>query len=143
MGWAARSWLVVQGTVAGLGSRPTVAAKVGNARIAQQYGVVGGCLRLRSDPWLRPFVGLAAGMMHTSIEGQADSSKQGHTGDRWSFLLDGSLGAQLQLFGRTTLSLAAHVQIAVPYVAIHFVDTVAATSGRPNLLLTLTIGAWL
>ena len=41
------------------------------------------------------------------------------------------------------LTLAAHVQVAEPYIAIHVVDTLVATSGRPNVLLSLTLGAWL
>ena len=41
------------------------------------------------------------------------------------------------------VTFAAHVQLAEPYVAIHVLDTVVATTGRPNLLLTLTLGAWL
>ena len=52
-------------------------------------------------------------------------------------------GAQLRLPDRFYLSLAAHAQLAEPYLAVRFVDTVVATSARPNLLLTLTIGAWL
>jgi hypothetical protein len=138
-----RSWLVMQAAVAGLGSRPTVATTAGNARIAQQYGVLGGCYRFRPDQWLRPFFALSAGVLRTSVEGQADSPKQGHSVDQWSFLLDGSLGVGLRLHGRYYLTLAAHVHVAEPYVAIHFVDEVVATSGRPNLLLTLTVGAWL
>jgi hypothetical protein len=53
------------------------------------------------------------------------------------------LGAGLRLGGRYYAALAVHVQVAAPYVAIHFVDEVVATSGRPNLILTLTVGAWL
>jgi hypothetical protein len=86
---------------------------------------------------------LSAGVLRTSVEGRADSPRQGHTVDQWSFLLDGSLGAALRLPDRYTLTLAAHVQMADPYVAIHFVDRVVATTGRPNLALTLTVGAWL
>ena len=52
-------------------------------------------------------------------------------------------GVQLRLPDRFYLSLAAHAQLAEPYLAVRFVDTVVATSGRPNLLLTFTIGAWL
>ena len=37
----------------------------------------------------------------------------------------------------------AHAQLAEPYPAVRFVGAVVATSARPNLLLTLTIGAWL
>jgi hypothetical protein len=141
--WAARSWLVMQAAVAGLGSRPTVATTAGNARVAQQYGVLGGSCRLRSSQRLWPFVALSAGVLRTSVEGQAELPKRGHSVDQWSFLIDGSLGAGLPLGGRYYLTLAAHVHMAEPYVAIHFVDDVVATSGRPNLLLTLTVGAWL
>jgi hypothetical protein len=141
--WAARSRLVVHAALAGLGSRPTVATTAASAHVVQQYGVLGGRYRFRSEQWLRPFLGLAAGVLHTAVEGQADLPKQGHTVNQWSFLLDGSLGTELRLRGRYQLTLAAHVQVAEPYVAIHLVDPVVASSGRPNLLLTLTIGAWL
>lgn len=141
--WAARSWLVAQATLAGLGSSPTVANTAGSARVSQQYGVLGGCYRFRAGHGLRPSITLSAGVLRTSVEGQADSPKQGHPAERWSFLLDGSLGAGLRLGGRYYAALAVHVQVAAPYVAIHFVDEVVATSGRPNLILTLTVGAWL
>jgi hypothetical protein len=36
----------------------------------------------------------------------------------------------------------AHVQLAEPYVIIHIGDAVA-TTGRLNLGLSLTVGAWL
>ena len=82
-------------------------------------------------------------MLHTSDEGQPGSGAEALSVGQWSFLMDGSLGAGLRLYRRYYLTLAAHVQIAEPYVAIHFVDAVVATSGRPNILLTLTVGTWL
>ena len=141
--WAARSWVVAQLTLAGLGNSPTVASTAGSARVTQQYLVLGGCYRSRADTWLRPFMALSSGVLRTSVEGQANAPKQGHAEGRWSFLLDGSLGAEMRLGGRYYAALAAHVQVAAPYVAIHFGDEVVATSGRPNLLMTLTVGAWL
>ncbi|HEY5283442.1 MAG TPA: hypothetical protein VIM14_11695 [Polyangia bacterium] len=143
VGWAARPWLVLQASAAGLGSRSTVATTAGNARVAQQYAVLGGFYRLRPTHRLWPFFGLAAGALRTSVEGQAGQGTGGLTAERWSGLIDVSLGAGLRLYGRSYLTLAAHAQVAEPYVAIHIVDTVGATSGRPNLLLTLTVGAWL
>ncbi len=140
-GWAARPWLVLQATLAGLGSRPTVATTAGNARIGQQYGLLGACYRFRSERRLWPFFSVSAGVLRTSVEGQADVPKQGHSVTQWSFLMDGSLGAGLHLASRYYLALAAHAQVAAPYVAIHFVDSVVATSGRPDLLLTLAVGA--
>ena len=140
--WSARPWLVVQAALAGLGTRPTVATTAGHARVAQQYGIFGGCFRFRPNQRVWPLFALSAGVLHTAVEGQAESPRQGHIEDQWSFLLDGGLGAGLHLQDRYTLTLTAHVQLAEPYVAIHFVDTTVATTGRPNLVLTLAVGAW-
>jgi len=141
--WAARPWLVLQATLAGLGSRPTVSTASGSARVAQQYGLLGGCRRFRSDQRLWPFVALGAGVLHTSAQGQTGAATEGRTEDQWSFLLDGDIGAGLRLSRHYFLTLAGHVQLAEPYVVIHVVDAVAASTGRPDLLLTLSVGAWL
>ena len=141
--WPVRPSLVLQAALAGLGTRGTVATTTGSALIAQQYGLLGGYYRLRSDRWLRPFIALSAGLLHTSIEGHADLPRQGHSAERWSFLVEGGLGAEVRLGANYSMSLAAHVQAAVPYVAIEFADEVVASSGRPNLLLSITLGAWL
>jgi hypothetical protein len=143
MGWLARPSLLLQTSAAGLGSRSSVATTAGNAQVGQQYLVVGARYRLRTTQRLWPFLGLAAGALHTSVEGETGAGTRGHTQRTWSGLVDVSLGAGFRLAGRTYLTLAAHAQVAEPYVAIHILDTVAATAGRPNLLLTLTVGAWL
>jgi hypothetical protein len=141
--WAARPWLLLQASLAGLGSRSTVSTTAGSAQVAQQYALLGGCYRLRPNRRVWPFAGIAAGALRTSIEGQTGPATGGHTGERWSALLDLALGTGFRLGDRWYLTLAAGAQLARPYVAIHIVDEVAATSGRPNLLSTLTIGAWL
>ena len=86
---------------------------------------------------------LAVGVLRTAVDGEAVGPAQAHVVDGWSFLVDGSAGARVLLPGRTFFTLAAHVQFAQPYVAVHIADTVVATSGHPNLLFTLTVGAWL
>jgi hypothetical protein len=141
-GWAARPWLVMQAAAAAFGSRSTVTTTAGSARVAQQYALLGAFYRFRSAQRLWPFFGLAAGALHTSVEGQAGWGTGAHDVARWSGLLDVSLGAGLRLYGRSYLTVAAHAQVAAPYVAVHILDRVA-TSGRPNLLLTLTVGTWL
>ncbi|HEX7599084.1 MAG TPA: hypothetical protein VF518_12785, partial [Polyangia bacterium] len=135
--------LVIQASAAGWGSRSTVATPAGSARVAQQYALLGGRYRLRSMQRLQPFIGLAAGALRTAVAGQDGLSTGDHAAARWSGLIDVSVGTGLRLFGRWHLTLAAHAQLAEPYVAIHVVDRVGATSGRPNLGLTLTVGAWL
>jgi hypothetical protein len=141
--WVPRPWLMVQGSLAGFGSRSLVLTGEGSARVAEQYALVGGYYRLRAARRLWPVVGLAGGVLRTSIDGQTGPDTGGHSAERWSALLDATLGAGLRLGGRYYLTVAAHAQLAQPYVAIHIVDRVGATCGRPNLLLTLTVGAWL
>jgi hypothetical protein len=143
MSWAVGSSFLAQVSLAGAGTRPRVTTVDGTARVAQHYGTLAGCYRLRFREWLWPFFALAAGGVRTSAEGQADAVTEGRTVDQWSFLLDGSLGAGRRVYRRTYVTLAAHVQWAEPYVVIHSAHAVAATTGRPNLVLTLTVGAWL
>jgi hypothetical protein len=141
--WAPRSWFVAQLAVAGLGTRPTVESQGESAQVTQEYLVLGAAYRFRADKPLRPFVSLAAGALRTSVDGRAEAPNVGRHDQQWSFLLDGAAGAHLHLRDRFYLVLAVHAQLAEPYLAIRFVDTVVATSARPNLLATLTLGAWL
>lgn len=141
--WAARSSLAVHATLAGLGTRPTIAGITSQARVAQQFAVVGASHAFATGGWLRPYAAFAVGALHTSMDGQADAPKQGHTVDQWSLLFDGCVGAVVPVSERTFVNLAGHAHLAQPYVAIHVADEAVATSGRPNLLLTLTIGVWL
>jgi hypothetical protein len=141
--WSLRSWFVVQATLAGLGTRSTVTSEAGSAEVAHAYGLFGVNAGFPAgEPW-RPFVTLSGGLWHTSADGRAEAPYQGHSVDQSSFLVDAGVGTSLRLPDRFYVSLAVHAQLAQPYVAIRFAETVVATSGRPNLLLTLTAGAWL
>jgi hypothetical protein len=142
-GWAVRPWLLLQASMAGLGTRPEVETADGRVRVTQQFATLGAAFRWRHDKTLWPFVSLSAGALHTSLAGQSDVGTQGHDLGQWSALLDGGAGMGVQLSRRFFATFAAHLQIAQPYVAVHILDAVAATSGRPNLLFTLTLGAWL
>jgi hypothetical protein len=142
-GWAPGSWLVLQATLAGLGSRPTVTTAAGGARVAQQYGLLGACYCAPAPRGIGLYVALSAGVLRMAIDGQAEAPALAHSLERWSFLLDAGLGARIRLPGRYYLTAAAHVQVAEPHVAIHIADTVVATTGYPNLLFSFTLGAWL
>lgn len=142
--WAAHPWLLLQATVVGPGTTPSVATAAGEASIDQHHGVLGACLRLRSTQRVRPFLGVAAGALRTSVRGRATlASAEGHSEVRWSLLAEGSAGFAVHLGERYSVTLAAHAQVAQPYIAVHFGNTVVSTSARPNLLFTLTAGAWL
>jgi hypothetical protein len=140
--WQRRSWLF-RATFAGFGTRPRLTTAAGSARVAQQYGVVGASYSLGTLGSVTPSLGLAFGFLHTSVDAQAAAPKQGHELQKWSLLMDGNLAAALALSPRYYITLAGHVQMAEPYVAIRFVDEAVASSGRPNLLLTCSLGGWL
>jgi len=140
--WAIESELVLQATLAGFGTRPSVATTAGNAQVAMQYALLGACYRLNWEHRVRPLGTLSLGALRTAVVGQADLPREGHSVDQWSFLLDASLGASFQLSHHYSVVLAGHAQLAEPYLAIHFGDQKVASSGRPNLLATLTFGVW-
>jgi hypothetical protein len=137
------SSLLVRTAAAGLGTRGPIETKTGTAQIAEEQVLLGAVYRLRVGKRLRPFVALSAGALHLSVEGWADPPNQGRRTGRWSLLIDGGLGAFLGLRDRFYVAAAANVQVAEPYVAIRFLDAVVATTARPNLLLAVTVGAWL
>lgn len=140
--WALEPALVLQATLAGFGTRPNVATAAGSAEVAMQYGLFGACYRMDWEHWVKPLGSLSLGALRTAVVGQAELPREGHSVDQWSMLLDASLGTALQLSHRYTLVLEGHAQLAQPYVAIHFGDQKVASMGRPNLLLTLTLGVW-
>ena len=140
--WAFDSGLAFEATFAGFGSRPIITTSAGSARVAVQYGLAGGAYRLNWSRWFKPLGALSLGALRSAVEGRAESPREGHSLDRWSFLLDASLGAVFEISRHYSLTLAAHAQLAEPYVAIRFADRQVASLGRPNLLLALTIGGW-
>jgi hypothetical protein len=143
--WTARPWLALQATVAGLGSRPTITADAttGRARAAQQAATVGACLCAPPRDAIGLHLALSVGALRTAIDAQADAPAQVHPIRRWSLLMDASVGARVRFMGRGMLTVAAHLQVAEPSIAIHFIDRQVASTGRPNVLLSLTVGAWL
>jgi hypothetical protein len=142
-GWRARPWLVVQATLSGLGTEPKLRASAGTVRVGRDHGSLGLCYCPTSRQALSPYVALAAGVMRTSLYGEADSPARGHSIEHWSLLLDAGLGARLRLPGRFYSTLTGHVHLLEPHVAVHVVDEQIASSGRPNLAANLTLGAWL
>lgn len=139
--WAFRPWLSLQASGAAFGTRPTLEVPAGSVDVIQQFGLLGLCVCALADSGVTPLIALSAGALHTTLEGRAGAPNLGHRTDEWSFLVDGSVGLRLSLPDRFYLALASHVQFAAPYVAIHVLDDVVGTTGRPNLSFTLTVGA--
>jgi hypothetical protein len=137
------TWLGIQAEAAAFGTRPTIGTGGATAQVAHAFGLLGVCACARAAARWRPVVGLAAGVLHTAADGRADPPLQAHAVAQWSFLLEATAGVRLRLAERTHLTLSAHVQLAQPYLDIRVANAGSATSGRPNLLVSLAVGQWL
>ena len=135
VGWATRSGLVLHAALAASGAIPPSPRRRQRARrpaVRPARKFHRRAIDARRP--VQPYVALAAGVMRTAIDGEASRPRRRMSSNCLSFLVDGSIGARVNLPGRTFFTLAAHVQVAEPYVAVHIADTLVATSGRPNFL---------
>ncbi len=143
LGWAFRPWIAAQLTLSGLGTRAKVSDDGGRARVSQDFGVVGARFRWRAEHRVQPLLMLSMGGLRTTVRGSADGPGIGHTETRWGLLWDGGVGAAWRIHGPWYATVTAHVQWAEPSVSVYFIDKLVASTGRPNLMLSLTLGAWL
>jgi len=139
--WGLDSRLSLQLTFAAFGTQPHVETSAGDVTVRRDFGLLGVCVCRRSIRGVHPFFALSIGALHTGVDGQANAPSVGHHVRQWAALVDAAAGARIGWSDRFYVSAAAQLQLAAPYVAIHVVDTVVATTGRPNLLFTLTAGA--
>jgi hypothetical protein len=134
---------MAQASVAGLGSRARVGSTVATAQISEQFATAGVTIRGRARQGVRPAFSLALGALHTSAEGRADWPHDERTAAQWSFLADVGVGMRLRAGHRYEVVIEAHGQLAEPYPVVRFHGANVASSGRPNLLFTLALVAWL
>lgn len=133
----------LQAAAAGLGTRPSVDAAPYSAQVEQVYATFGARYRFYTVQDWHPFVALGAGILSTSVEGRAALPAHAQNDNLRSLLLEASLGADWRPFDDYFFCLASHVHWAAPSANVVIVDSVAATTGQPNLALTLSFGAWL
>lgn len=153
LSWPLWRSLLADVAVAGLGTSPKVqsghvraagqADSIASAQMTEQFLLLG--VRNRFGPtWrVRPVISLAAGVLHTAVDGHADRPFQGQSADQWSFLADAGVGLEVPFAGHFSLTLAGHEQLADPYPAIRYGGAVIATTTRPATLIALSLGVWL
>jgi hypothetical protein len=138
--------LLARMTVAGLGTRARVDGFAGSgtsASVAQDFGLVELGVKLRPSRALRPFFSVGAGALHVTSEGQTAPPYRAATVDLWSLAADAGAGARLAVSGRFELALEIHAQLAEPYPTIRIEKEPVARSGRPTMIASLTLLAWL
>jgi hypothetical protein len=105
--------------------------------------LAGVTIRGRAHKGVRPAFSLALGTLHTAAEARADWPFDERTATLWSFLADVGVGMRLAAGHRYEVAIEAHAQLAEPYPVVQFLGANLASSGRPSLLLTLGLVAWL
>jgi hypothetical protein len=138
--------LMVRLTLAGLGTRARVEGFAGSdisAGVTQDFGLAEVGLELRPGRRLRPFFSLGAGALHVTSEGQTSPPYRGASDTLWALIADAGVGARLSLSARFEVALEVHAQVADPYPTIRFEKEPVARSGRPTMIGSLTVLAWL
>jgi DNA integrity scanning protein DisA with diadenylate cyclase activity len=57
--------------------------------------------------------------------------------------LDGAVGVAASVTSNVQLSLDAHALVTEPGIRVRFIDRVAASLGRPTLLVLFTVAGWI
>jgi hypothetical protein len=138
-----RDRLVARLTIAGLGTPARVDLPVGSASVSQTFGLVEVGVKLRPEQRLRLFLSLGAGVLHVTAEGHESFPYQALSDSLWTPIADAGAGVRVALRGRFELAAEVHAQFAQHYPAIHFFDDTVARSGRPTVIGSLTLVAWL
>ena len=130
-------------TLAGLGTRARVGTSEGSATVAQEFGLIEAAIKLRPEALLQPFVSIGGGALHVSADGQASGSYRGKSGALWTAVADVGAGARLAPWRRFELALEIHAQLAARQPSIQFFGEDVARAGRPTVVGSLTLVAWL
>ncbi len=130
-------------TLAGLGTRARATSPRGDADVSHQLALAEGALQFRATKTLQPFLSLGLGAIYVTAEGQASSPYQGKQGSAWAGVADVGVGLRISLSERFQLAGEFHAQGDAPYPQIRFLGAPLAEEGRPTLLGSLSVVAWM
>lgn len=152
MDWAARKRRVEPVEESPNAPAPVLAVRQeGRQRVGVELGAVGilkgtgpallPTMRLgwAVRPWLAVQASVAGLGTRPSVRTAAGSAR---VAQQYA-LVGASYRLRSELSDRFFMTLAAHAQLAEPYVVVRILDAVGATSGHPDLLVFLTLGTWL
>lgn len=134
------SLLETRVTVAGFGTQPRVTGREGTAQVGQVVGLFELRAAFRHGRAVRPSIGVGAGVLRVSAEGQGNwPSYEGLRGERWAGLFDVGAGLTARLGRRLAVALELHGQLATPYPTLRFSGEEVARIARPAVFSSLTL----
>jgi hypothetical protein len=135
-------WLAVletRVTLAGFGTQPRVTSAEGTAVVGQFVGLFELRAAFRHGQAVRPAIGVGAGVLRVSVDGQGFWPYEGLRGERWAALFDVGAGLTARLGGRLAAAFELHGQLAAPYPSLRFSGDEVAQIARPALFSSLTL----
>jgi hypothetical protein len=137
-----RRW-ALRVTASWLSTRPTVRSATGSAEVEQGVALVEGVVTLWSARPLHLRASLGIGTYYVAVDGNGAPPHQGERSSTFAGAFDAGLGVTVPLATHFEAVLEAHALASVPGIAVRFLDADTARVGRPTVLATLTLGAWL
>ena len=133
------SLLETRVTVAGFGTQPRVTGREGTAQVGQVVGLFELRAAFRHGRAVRPSIGLGAGVLRVSVDGDGNGPYEGLRAERWSGLFDVGAGLTARLSQRLAAAFELHGQLAAPYPTLRFSGEEVARIARPALFSSLTL----
>ena len=113
------------------------------ANVAQAFGLAEIAIKLRARRIVRPFFSIGAGVLRVTTEAQPPANARAINSGLWTPIADAGVGIRIGLRGRFELAAELHAQGASNYPAIQFFGSTVARAGRPTMMGSLTLVAWL
>jgi hypothetical protein len=133
-------------TAAGLGTAARVNRESGHADVSHRIALLELVLRFRSGKGIQPFLSLGGGVLEWTVTGTpaSDFSNLGNP-EQSHYSGTANVGAGLRFPIQRRFEIAAEVQaeLANRYPEIRFVGTDVAYEGKPTLVGSLTLAAWM
>ena len=131
-------------TVAGLGTRARIDSAQGDAEVSHQLALGEVIWAFRPGRRWQPFVSLGAGAIYLFAQGlPAQGGSGGRAASAWAFVADAGAGLHLALGQHLYLGAEVHAEGDAPRPAVRYLGTPLATEGRPTLVGSLSLMAWL
>jgi len=135
------SW--VRLTALGMGTRPTVGARVGpdvaTARVGQDLLLAEFAAWLRPRRLVRPTFSVGLCGVRIAVDGTASAPFQGEHNVRWYAGGDLGIGVALRWLAHWEAQLEVHALFLAPHPSIRFFDMEAAQVTQPTVLAILTL----
>jgi hypothetical protein len=137
--WLAHRILHPRLSFVGLGTRPQVAGREGNAAVQQMLA----SFEVALIPWpawiIRPQLSLGTGVWRVTVDGRADWPYEGVSYGQWAFAADAGMGVTVPLTAAVEIVGEGHSTLAIPPPVVRFAGRDVTLIGRPAVTASIAL----